>query len=683
MNFVLHPVPLWHLIAASALLLVAAIALPYAVSRRASVRPVSAPARSRRKLSAGTLSAMAAFVVCTSVSLNTSYRFTSDGLDMTGDVERMLSCAAFECLIAMCVLGAREKLAAERTTGWYGSAVWILAVLSAVPAWHEGGGLTAGTIVRIIVGSFGSAISSHAALGLELRHREGAESQSAMAQVIRDLRERLMARLGLTTRSRTAQEIAQDRALSRALDLAVRYQSLTEKSRPKKRVRLDARQARALIEAGCATDPRRRDEYRRQLALLQSPAELRAMAITSPWQEAGTPEEVRQEAAAVREAAERVRQQAEEDAAAVREAVRLAQEEARAEAAAVRERAGQVLAEAERVRDEADAEAAAVRERAGQILAEAERVREAAEEAAVETGRAADEADSARDAAERVRDALRAEVAELEDRAECVRQSATASADEVAAAEGDVERMREELADAAEEVRRRRAEAQDAQSKARQAQQEQADAVDAVRAAQDKVSRLTDEAERLRQEIEVDQDRQRRAAAAAERVQAERDRAAEEAVKAAEAAEEARREARAADEARRIALLALQQAQDEVLDVLTNPDPQQPPQWRSEAKRSGWDLYYRLARTEGREPTDEELAMAGRRDTSTARHWIRDFRKELARFTADALPAQATAQNHTEGGTDDTTRTSTTAALFDAGADGAQTRTELRELAAA
>ncbi|GAA0439099.1 hypothetical protein [Streptomyces luteireticuli] len=678
-----NPVPLWHLVTVSALLLVAAVALPYAVSRRAKAGPVPTPSRQRRKMSAGTLAAIAAFVACTSVSLNTSFRFTLDGLDMTGTTERILACAAFELLIAMCVLGAREKLGSGHTTGWYGSAVWILAGLSSIPAWHEGGGLTVGTVVRIIVGSFGSAIAAHSALGLELRHREGAESQSAMAQVIRDLRERFMARLGLTTRSRSAQEIAQDRALSRALALEVRYQGLPEEKKAKKRVKLDARQARALIAAGCATDPRRRDEYRRQLALLQSPAELREMALTSPWRESGTPEEVRREAAAVREAAERVRQQADEDAAAVREAAHRVQEEAEAQAEAVRESAGRVLAEAERVRDEAGAEAEAVRERAEQVLVDAERLREAAVEEAAQTRRAADDAESAREAAESVRDALLAEVAELRESAERVRRSATASADEVAAAEDAVERMRAELTAAADEVTQRRVEAQTAEERAGRAREAEAAAADAVRAARETVSQLTDEAEQLRQTIEANQDQQRRVAAAADRIRAERDRAAEEARAEADAAEAARREAREADEARRVALLALQQAREEVLDVLTSPEAPQPPQWRSEAKLKGWALYYSVARTKGTEPTDEELAKAGGREASTARHWIADFRRELARLTAAALPAQDATQNHTADEVPGTDHTDVLPVLIGVGAPGAQNHADMREPAAA
>ncbi|WP_053627076.1 hypothetical protein [Streptomyces sp. XY511] len=245
----------------------------------------------RRKFSAGTLAAVGAFVICTSVSLNTSYRFTGDpeGLAMTSTPERLLACAAFESLMAMCVLGARERMADtdSRSGGWYGSAVWIFAALSAVPAYVEGSGFTPATMVRIIIGSFGSALAAHSALGLELRHRTGDESQTAMAQIMRDVRERLMARLGLAHRSRTAEEITRDRALDKAVDLDDRYRRLADE---KKAGRTGRRIARRLAvwqdRAGLATDEAQCDLYRARVAQRQCATELSISAAESPWNRA-------------------------------------------------------------------------------------------------------------------------------------------------------------------------------------------------------------------------------------------------------------------------------------------------------------------------------------------------------------------------------------------------------------
>ncbi|WP_073229391.1 hypothetical protein [Streptomyces sp. NBRC 110465] len=242
----------------------------------------------RRKFSAGTLAAVAAFIICTSVSLNTSYRFTGDpdGLDMTSTPERLLACAAFESLMAMCVLGARERMADtdSRSGGWYGSAVWVFAALSAVPAFEEGNGLTSATAVRIIVGSFGSALAAHSALGLELRHRTGEESQTAMAQIMRDLRERLMARLGLAHRSRSAEEIARERALGKAVDLYDQYTRLPDGEKTKRKgQRIARRLAIWQDRAELATNEAQRDLYRARVAQRQYATKLRISDAESPW----------------------------------------------------------------------------------------------------------------------------------------------------------------------------------------------------------------------------------------------------------------------------------------------------------------------------------------------------------------------------------------------------------------
>ncbi|MER7049913.1 hypothetical protein [Streptomyces jumonjinensis] len=268
----------------------AAVTLMY---RRARVgvpsRELSRPrAEKARKFSIGTLSAAAAFVICTSISLNTSFRFTGDpdGLKMTDTAERVLACAAFESLMAMCVLGARERMSSSdsRSPGWYGGAVWVFAALSAIPAYVEGNGFTAATMVRIIVGSFGSALAAHSALGLELRHRTGDESQTAMAQIIRDLRERLMARLGLAHRNRSAQQIARDRALDRAVDLWDRYDRMEEAARASKTGRRLARRLALWQDrAELATDPAQREAFRQRAAHRKFATALQIQDSESPW----------------------------------------------------------------------------------------------------------------------------------------------------------------------------------------------------------------------------------------------------------------------------------------------------------------------------------------------------------------------------------------------------------------
>ncbi|MEU7095920.1 hypothetical protein [Kitasatospora aureofaciens] len=244
----------------------------------------------RRKLSAGTIAAAIAFIICTSVSLHTSYGFAADkdGLNMATEFERLFSCAAFESLMAMMVFGARERLANPKnpSPGWYGTGVWVFAGLSAVPAWHQGDGLTASTMVRIIVGSIGSALAAHSALGLELRHRTGEESQAAGAQIAREIRERVMAYLGLAQRGQTAQEIAQDRAMDRAVELADREARLSDNQRKGRKGRRVARRLGRALEAAGTADPSRRDQFEGRLALRRHAAELRHADLNRPWKSA-------------------------------------------------------------------------------------------------------------------------------------------------------------------------------------------------------------------------------------------------------------------------------------------------------------------------------------------------------------------------------------------------------------
>lgn len=291
-----------------------------ALAIKSSVSKSKGETAERRKFSAGTLAAILAFIVTTSLSLNTSYGFTLDGFHMHNQFERIMSCAAYETLMAMCVLGARERLAGpDKSPGMFGSAVWILAALSAIPAWSEGGGWTSGTMGRIVFGSFGAAFSAHVALGLELRHRSGEKSQAAGAQVARELRERLMARLGLTVRDRSAQEIARDRALARAVDLADREARIpSDKRNGRKGRRLAVRLSRALEQAG-THEPAQRDQFLRRLAIRRQ--DLRTIELPDIWENTAE-REAREDAAAraamlqtYAHAVERIADEAEEAAA--------------------------------------------------------------------------------------------------------------------------------------------------------------------------------------------------------------------------------------------------------------------------------------------------------------------------------------------------------------------------------
>ncbi|MGW3201929.1 hypothetical protein ACWDBD_46935 [Streptomyces sp. NPDC001118] len=335
--------------------------------------------------------------------------------------------------------------------------------------------------------------------------------------------------------------------------------------------------------------------------------------------------------------------------------------------------------DAEERKHQAEEEAEHVREEAARLLAEAERKREAAEQAEDARQRAED----ARKAAESQHHRLADEIAQLEERAERLRQSADATDEQKREAANAIERMRTELRKAEDELNQRQTEAETARREAEEARTARRHAVAEAEEATHAVRQLTERAQELRQQIEDGTAERQRQAEEMARLQGERQRVEEAARQEAAAAAAAREEARQAAEERRAALLALRQAREELLDALTDPEAQQAPQWRSEAKLRGWELYYRLARTEGREPTDAELATAGGRDESTARHWTREFRRELARLTAAALPVQDTAHHRTAEEAAASNRPVGEPTAPESATDATQSHTGGRELAAA
>ncbi|MGW0785908.1 hypothetical protein [Streptomyces sp. NPDC002913] len=325
---------------------------------------------------------------------------------------------------------------------------------------------------------------------------------------------------------------------------------------------------------------------------------------------------------------------------AIESGVKAAQAEARrkeAEEAADAARQAQAAAEAEAVRVREEAEEAADTARQAQAAAEAEAVRVREE---------AEQADRARDAADSMRLKLAAEVEQLSAQADALRTSTTASDSERRQLSTRLAELTKKAEETAQTVERRKREAEDAHAQARQAARSRSEAQTAAEAAQVTVSQLEERAEALRNEAERHEGERREHTVAIERLADER-RQAEAAHREAQAkAERAREEASAAEQTRRAALVAMRHARVEMLDALTSPDAHEPPRWTSPAKMRGWELYMHKVRTDGVEPTDAELAGTDR-DTSTARKWLVDFRAELARTTASALPAQADAHDRT------------------------------------
>ncbi|WP_411091383.1 hypothetical protein [Streptomyces sp. 049-1] len=232
--------------------------------------------RPLRKTPAAVIIAALAAVACTAYSADTSWRFAEHRLGMASVEERAAMFAAAELALFACALMARQNLRGpQQATGTPGVLVWVITGVQVIPAYSESG-IVGGT-VRAVVGPILAALLWHLAMGIELRHGQaGADSQSLPAVIGRELRERLLSRLGLATRDRTAEQITRDRATARAVQLA---------ARPKLRRLGRARLAAAVARAGVGTDPEQLDVMMRMLAARRGAGSLSTVKLRSPFEQ--------------------------------------------------------------------------------------------------------------------------------------------------------------------------------------------------------------------------------------------------------------------------------------------------------------------------------------------------------------------------------------------------------------
>lgn len=227
----------------------------------------------RRTPPAVGVAALAA-MACTAYSGDTSWGFAEHRLHMTSPEERAALFLAAELALFATALMARQNLRTQGAPGTPGLLVWLITGVQVIPAYSESG--VVGGTVRAFVGPFLAAMLWHLAMGIELRHaKPGAGSQSLPAVIARELRERLLSRLGLATRDRTAEQITRDRATARAVQLA---------SRPKLRRWGKARLAAAVARSGVGTDPEQLDVMMRMLAARRGAGRLSEVELRSPFE---------------------------------------------------------------------------------------------------------------------------------------------------------------------------------------------------------------------------------------------------------------------------------------------------------------------------------------------------------------------------------------------------------------
>ncbi|MFD8687825.1 hypothetical protein [Streptomyces sp. NPDC059651] len=275
---VAHPWPTAGITAAALTLLIATAWAAARAARRLALPPGSI-------LMAG-LGAM----VCTAYSADTSWRFAEHRLGMADSTERAVMFAAGELALLACAVMARATKAATATdtaagtTGVPGVLVWCITGVQIIPAFTESG--LVGGLVRAFFGPVMAGLLWHLAMGLEIRvARPEALSTGLPAVIGRELRERLLSRLGLATRDRTAEQITRDRATARAVRLAALLELRPGGPLAGSRHR---RLAAAVARSGAGTNGEQRHQLLQQLAARRTSGQLATVPLASPW--TGTPE---------------------------------------------------------------------------------------------------------------------------------------------------------------------------------------------------------------------------------------------------------------------------------------------------------------------------------------------------------------------------------------------------------
>ncbi|MBL3805151.1 hypothetical protein [Streptomyces sp. BRB081] len=221
---------------------------------------------------------------CTAYSADTSWRFAADYLDMGGTAERVAMFAAAELALFATALMARQNLnGPKQAPGLPGTLTWVITAVQVLPAYAESG-LVGGT-VRAFVGPVMAAMLWHLAMGIELRHRApDAASRSLAAVLVRQARERLLARLGIADQDADAARLIRERALSEAVALILRAESMTDRQRGKRgQRRLTERLHEALERADVDGNPLQDELLLRKLATRKQALGLAFITLPPRW----------------------------------------------------------------------------------------------------------------------------------------------------------------------------------------------------------------------------------------------------------------------------------------------------------------------------------------------------------------------------------------------------------------
>jgi hypothetical protein len=183
---------------------------------RSTVRQLAAwlnRARSTETAAAGTRVFYVAALAGMLVSLNTSWNYFGSVLGVVDVVERGVMFFVLELAQVACGWGMRTSIREHGKPGPARLIAWFLCAISAYMAWSLSGVWVG--VARVVLGPVLSLVMLHLALGIEIRSLR-VKTDSTWVRVTRELRERLLAFLGLSDEERDARTIARQRALLKA-----------------------------------------------------------------------------------------------------------------------------------------------------------------------------------------------------------------------------------------------------------------------------------------------------------------------------------------------------------------------------------------------------------------------------------------------------------------------------------
>ncbi|WP_280336076.1 hypothetical protein [Nocardia wallacei] len=232
-----------------------------------------------RERPAGAIGFYLVAVMSLFVSLDTSWLFFGERLGIENVWIRGGMFAVLEAALLACGVGMAA--AARRNLPKPGSVqltAWALCGVSAWMAISVSGPVDGPA--RVMLGPVMGMLMFHHALGIEKRAHTG--QAGALARLGREMRERVLSRLGLADDDRDAARRTRDRAARRVARLSLGKRVLFR----------DARLARALAAANVAHDDTMRTVMLAELATRRHARELATLAQASPWTEhADTPNE--------------------------------------------------------------------------------------------------------------------------------------------------------------------------------------------------------------------------------------------------------------------------------------------------------------------------------------------------------------------------------------------------------